>query len=126
RGTAVVFISHRLEEIFEIADRITVLRDGAFVGTVRPAETSRAQIIQMMVGRPLETLYEKREPQLGEVLVRVQNLSSRGLFHDISFDIRRGEIVGLAGLVGAGRTEVAQTIFGITPKDSGQITINNR
>src|SRR5207248_2917187 len=91
RGTAIVFISHRLEEVFEIADRITVLRDGQLVGTVAPSQTSTAQIIQMMVGRELGALYERAQTQTGETLLRVENLSSRGRFENISFEVKRGE-----------------------------------
>src|SRR5688500_1101861 len=125
-GTAIVFISHRLEEVFEISDRITVLRDGKFVETVWATDTTRQQIISMMVGRELGALYERPAAQIGEPLLRVENLSSDGRFADVSFDDRRGEIVGLAGLVGAGRTDVAQSIFGIHPRSAGRIWIDER
>src|SRR5688500_4251278 len=125
-GTAIVFISHRLEEVFEISDRITVLRDGKFVETVWATDTTRQQIISMMVGRELGALYERPAAQIGEPLLRVENLSSDGRFADVSFDVRRGEIVGLAGLVGAGRTDVAQSIFGIHPRSAGRIWIDEK
>ena len=113
KGAAVVFISHRLEEVFEIGDRITVLRDGAMVGTVLPRETDRDEIIRLMVGREITTLYEKTGVPAGEVRLQVEDLTLPGRFSAVSFTVRSGEIVGLAGLVGAGRTEVAESIFGI-------------
>ncbi len=125
-GTAIIFISHRLEEVFEIADRVTVLRDGRYVGTRRVSEVSSDQLIQMMVGRTLTTLFPKQEVPVGEVALRVQGLTKVGVFSDISFELRRGEILGLAGLVGAGRTDVARAIFGVSPADSGTIEVNGR
>ena len=122
-GTAVVFISHRLEELFELADRVTILRDGRYVGTQSLTNVTTEQLIEMMVGRTLADLFPKQVVAPGEVLLQVEALSLAGVFNDISFDVRAGEIVGLAGLVGAGRTDVAQTIFGITPATSGVIKV---
>lgn len=126
QGTAIVFISHRLEEVLDIADRITVLRDGEMVSTCLRAETSRDEIIRLMVGRPLGKLFEKGEVVTGEVLLSAEHLSRAGYFNDISFDVRCGEIVGVAGLVGAGRTDVANALFGIAPPDAGTIRLNGR
>jgi rhamnose transport system ATP-binding protein len=125
-GTAVVFISHRLEEAFELADRITVLRDGHYVGTRAVREVTSHEVIQMMVGRTLEDMYPKEEVQRGEVMLRVNGLTKEGQFYDVSLELHRGEILGLAGLVGAGRTEVACAIFGVEPADRGAIWVNGR
>jgi ribose transport system ATP-binding protein/rhamnose transport system ATP-binding protein len=124
QGTAIVFISHRLEEVFAISDRITVLRDGHCIGTRNAADTNKNEIIRMMVGRELGQLFDKPPAHVGEPRLRVENLGSEGRFADISFELRRGEILGLAGLVGAGRTDVAQSIFGIIPKHSGTVTLD--
>ncbi len=126
QGTAVVFVSHRLEEVFDICDRITVLRDGEFVGERDAKTTSVDEIIRMMVGRPLSALFERPAVlQRGEApLLEVQHLSRAMKFEDISFNVRAGEIVGMAGLVGSGRTEVARALFGTLVPDSGEIRIN--
>jgi rhamnose transport system ATP-binding protein len=125
QGTAIVFISHRLEEIFDICDRITVLRDGELIGERKPKETSTDEIIHMMVGRPLSSLYERNvEQKIGEPVLEVKNLSRTQKFDDITFDVRAGEVVGLAGLVGAGRTDVARALFGALGIDSGTIRID--
>ncbi len=125
-GTAVIFISHRLEELFELADRVTILRDGRYVGTQPLANVTTQQLIEMMVGRTLADLFPKLDVAPGEVLLEVEHLSRAGVFDDISFQVRAGEIVGLAGLVGAGRTDVAQSIFGIAPATSGVIKIGGK
>ncbi len=127
QGTAIVFISHRLEEIFEICDRITVLRDGELVGVRTPAQTSVDEIIRMMVGRPLSALFEKGDGhQIGAPVLEVKNLSRTMKFANISFEVRAGEIVGMAGLVGSGRTDVARAIFGELDIDSGSILLDGR
>jgi rhamnose transport system ATP-binding protein len=126
QGTAIVFISHRLEELFEIADRVTVLRDGAYVDTRPLAEVSRDELIRLMVGRPITNLFPKKEVAIGEVALKVERLSSEGIFEDVSFELRRGEILGMAGLVGAGRTDVARAIFGVEPPTSGRIEIDGQ
>lgn len=126
QGVAIVFISHRLEEVLSISDRITVLRDGEFVATKLVEETDRRDLIAMMVGRPLSEVYEKESAAVGETLLDVKNLSSAGLFEDISLQVRRGEIVGIAGLVGAGRTELAETIFGLHKISEGAIRLENQ
>ncbi|GAC1322646.1 MAG: sugar ABC transporter ATP-binding protein [Chloroflexota bacterium] len=125
-GVAIVFISHRLEEIYEIADRITVLRDGRNVGASTPGALPQERLIEMMVGRTLDKLFPKEEAKIGETVLRVEGLCREGVFQDISFALRRGEILGLAGLVGAGRTEVARAIFGIDRLDSGRLLLGSR
>ncbi len=126
QGTAIIFISHRLDEVFEIGDRITVLRDGEMVGTVLPTETDTENIIRMMVGRPLTALFSKQADTPGEVRLEVRNITSFGNFEDISLSVRSGEIVGIAGLVGAGRTAVANAIFGVDPINSGEVLLDGK
>ena len=104
-GTAIIFISHRLDEVFELADRVTVLRDGHYVGTRDVSEVTHGELIRMMVGRTLDTLFPKMEVEQGEVILRVEGLAKPGAFEDIAFELKRGEILGLAGLVGARRTD---------------------
>jgi rhamnose transport system ATP-binding protein len=124
RGVAIMFVSHRLEEVFAISQRITVMRDGQVVGSGPIAEWTTEEVIRKMVGRSLDALYPKEKVDPGEVILRVRNLRRAGVFKNISFEVRRGEIVGLAGLVGAGRSEVARAIFGIDPLDSGEVSVN--
>ena len=119
RGVAVVFISHRLEEVGALADTVTVLRDGRHIATRPARELSQDEIIRLMVGRSLDALFPKEEAEIGDVVLKAAGLTRRGVFSDVSFELRRGEIVGLAGFVGAGRTEVARSIFGIDPLDGG-------
>ncbi|HEY7691945.1 MAG TPA: sugar ABC transporter ATP-binding protein [Gaiellaceae bacterium] len=126
RGVAVVFISHRLEEVAALADTVTVLRDGRHV-TTRPAETlPQQEIVRLMVGRSLDALFPKETVEIGEPVLRAEGLGSRGVFSDVSFELRRGEIVGLAGFVGSGRSEIARAIFGIDRLDSGELWIDGR
>jgi rhamnose transport system ATP-binding protein len=126
RGVAIVFISHRLEEVSAIADTVTVLRDGLHVTTRPASELSRAEIVRLMVGRSLEQLYPKEDAQIGDVVLRAEGLGRRGVFAGVSFELHRGEIVGLAGFVGAGRTEVARSIFGIDRLDAGRLWVDGR
>lgn len=126
QGVAIIYISHRLEEIFEIGDRVTVLRDGKKVGTRDVKEVTREELIRMMVGRELQDLIPKEPAPLGPPVLEVRGLSRKGVLDNISFLVRRGEIVGLAGLVGAGRTELARTIFGADPYDSGEIFLEGK
>lgn len=123
RGIGIVYITHKMNELFEIADEFSVFRDGKYIGTHLSSEVTRDDIIKMMVGREVSQMFPKEEVEIGDVLLSVKNLSLEGVFHDISFDVRKGEILGLAGLVGAGRSNVAETIFGVTPATSGQIFI---
>jgi rhamnose transport system ATP-binding protein len=125
-GTAIVFISHRLEELFALADRVTVLRDGAYVDTRDISNVTTEELIRLMVGRTLSELFPKQAVEAGEVVLEVSGLSREGTFSDISFQLRRGEIVGMAGLVGAGRTNVARAIFGTEPATSGTIKVNGK
>jgi rhamnose transport system ATP-binding protein len=125
-GTGIIFISHRLDEVFELADRVTVLRDGHYVGTRDVNEVTHDELIRMMVGRTLDDLFPKMDVERGEVILRVENLTKEGIFEDVSFELHRGEILGLAGLVGARRTDVARAIFGVEPADSGTIWVNGQ
>jgi rhamnose transport system ATP-binding protein len=127
QGTAIVFVSHRLDEVFEICDRITVLRDGELIGVRQKGETNVDEIIRMMVGRPLSALYERgASSTIGETLLEVQGLTRNRKFSDISFDVKAGEIVGLAGLVGSGRTEVARALFGTLDIDQGIVRFEGK
>lgn len=136
-GVGVIYISHRLEEIFQLADRVTVLRDGESVGTksvggakaggTSAAPLTEAELIQLMVGREVSQIYPPAEGAAGEVVLELRGLGCEaGKVHDVSLQVRRGEILGLAGLVGAGRTELARVLFGITPADAGTIELNGR
>lgn len=127
QGAAVVFISHRLEEIFQICDRVSVLRDGELVGERRPKESSPDEIIRLMVGRPLSALFQKPEDGVeGRPMLEVSGLTRMRKFEGISFEVRAGEIVGMAGLVGAGRTDVARALLGLLQVDSGEVRIDGR
>ena len=123
RGVSIIYISHRLNEVFELADRVTVLRDGAYIGTQDVADTSEGELISMMVGRTIENLFPKQRAEIGDVVLEVRNLNRPPLTRDISFTVRAGEIVGLAGLVGSGRSETAQVVFGVLPAESGEILL---
>jgi rhamnose transport system ATP-binding protein len=126
-GVGIIYISHRLEELPQVADRVTALRDGALVGTHPMGQVSRADLIRMMVGREISAVFPKRAIELGGTRLEVRGLSSRveGV-RDVSFDVRAGEILGLAGLVGAGRTEAARLLFGLSPKDAGEVRLDGR
>lgn len=123
RGVAVLFISHRLNEVRAWTDRVVVLRDGQKVVELATPEVTIPDLIRHMVGREISTLYPKVQTTPGDVIMDVRGLSRRGFFEDVSFELRRGEILGLAGLVGAGRTEIAQALFGIDPIDAGRIVL---
>jgi ribose transport system ATP-binding protein len=124
QGIAIIFITHRLEEVFRIADRVVVLRDGRRVGGMSISEATSEKVIHMMVGRALTDMFHKEEAEIGEPLMEVQELTRRGVVEDVSFTLRRGEILGFAGLVGAGRTETARLLFGIDRRDGGAIRID--
>lgn len=126
RGLGVVFVSHRLNEVRVICDRVVVLRDGKHAGALPISEATDARLITMMVGRPINNLYPKRPTIPGDIVLEVQGLTRRGIIEDISFRIRAGEVVGLAGLVGSGRTEVARAIFGADRIDKGIIRLNGK
>jgi ribose transport system ATP-binding protein len=126
RGTSIILISHHLEDATRAGDRATVLRDGRYVATVPLPDTPASEMVRLMVGREVTQQYPKEPPDLGAVAVRVEGLSRAGVLHDISFDVRRGELLGIAGLVGAGRSEMARAIFGIDSIDAGRIEIDGR
>lgn len=134
KGVTCIYISHKLDEVFQIADRITVLRDGRVVGTCEASEVDQNQVVSMMVGRELTGQYPPRTPKLGEVVLQVKNWTvakhsgaKRPVIQDVSFDLRRGEILGIAGLMGSGRTELVQSIFGEYGKRlSGELHLNGR
>jgi ABC-type sugar transport system ATPase subunit len=126
QGTLVLYISHRLDEVFEIADRITVLKDGQWVGTVRPGETDQAELIRMMVGRDLGEIFPAVRPPGERLALQVRGLSKEGSFSNVSFDLREGEVLGVFGLVGSGRTQVARCIFGADPTTSGELRLGDR
>ena len=125
-GRALVFISHRFDEVFALCDTITVMRDGSYVATHRTEDTSSPAIVAEMVGREVADLFPKTAAEIGEPVLEVEGLEARGVFHDVSFTVRRGEIVGLAGLVGAGRSEIARAVFGVDGYDAGRVTMNGR
>ena len=124
-GVALAFISHRMEEIFDFCDRITVLRDGEIVGTRKTHSTNREELLRLMVGRDVELLQVREKTPIGKPVLQVRGLSRARKFDDISFTVHAGEVVGLAGLVGAGRTEVARCLFGLLPAESGEIILDN-
>jgi rhamnose transport system ATP-binding protein len=126
QGCAILFISHRLEEIFELCQVVTTLRDGRYIATERVADLTPDDLVQRMVGRELDELYPKQEVAPGEVVLKVSRLTREGVFTDVSFEVRRGEIVALAGLVGAGRTEVARAIFGVDRWDAGSVEVSGQ
>src|SRR6266511_1628380 len=124
KGVSIVYISHRMEELFEIGDRVTVLRDGRTVGTYYVREMSKSELIRLMVDRELTELFPKERAELGPEVLRVEGLNTQGGLKDISFSLRKGEVLGIAGLLGAGRTELARAIFGLDKIASGTISIN--
>ena len=126
RGMSIIYISHKMDEIFRIADEITVLRDGKTVKTLSREETDVEEIIELMVGRKLENQYPKEERKIGEEIFRADSLCKKHVFEDISFSVKAGEIVGFAGLVGAGRTEVMETVFGMDTYDSGKVFLQGQ
>jgi ribose transport system ATP-binding protein len=125
-GMAIIYISHRMAEIYELSDRLSVFRDGEFVGELTRPEFSADRIIEMMVGRKIEDLYPEKTSAPGEVVLRVKNMSDKEWVKNASLELRAGEVLGLAGLVGAGRTELARLIFGADPKVSGEVYLNGK
>jgi rhamnose transport system ATP-binding protein len=126
RGASIIFISHRLEDMYRLADRVTVFRDARYIGTWDMADITTEKLITAMVGREITQLFPKRKITIGEEVLRVEKLGRTGYFADVSFTVRRGEILGLTGLVGAGRTEVCQAIFGVERFDRGEIDLKGR
>ncbi len=126
KGVSIVYISHRMEEIFELCDRITVLRDGTYIDTKYIKDINMDDIVQMMIGRTIGERFPKRDVQIGEEVFRAENLTSGKLFHNVNFSVRAGEVLGVSGLMGAGRTEIMQAIFGNIPLQSGKIVIDGK
>ncbi|MDD3840815.1 MAG: sugar ABC transporter ATP-binding protein [Clostridia bacterium] len=126
KGVTIIYISHRLEEVFELADRVTVLRDGMHIKTADVKDVDRKALISSMVGRELENEYPKQAVEITDTLLEVKNLNRTGVLENINFQLKKGEILGIAGLVGAGRTELARTIFGADKKSSGEIYIRGK
>lgn len=126
KGVSFVYISHHLQEIFEIADRVTIFRDGKYIDTRNISEVNEEQVVKLMVGREIQNMYGDRNSKVGKEYFQVENLSQDGVFTEISFSLKRGEILGIAGLVGAGRTELARAIFGLEPFSEGSIRLNGK
>jgi ABC-type sugar transport system ATPase subunit len=125
KGVTIIYISHRLEEVFRISDRVSVMRDGRYVTTRLTKNTNRKELISLMVGRELKESYPSRSNPPGEIALEIRNLSGNG-DEDISFSVRKGEILGISGLVGAGRTELAMLLFGAAPIEGGEIWVNGK
>ena len=126
QNKAVIYISHRLEEIFEISDRVSVFKDGTYVNTLSTCDTNEDELISMMVGRAITNMYDIQRHRQPEVVLRVENLTRQGVFHDINFDVHHQEIFGMFGLVGSGRTEIVRSIFGLELPDQGQVEYKNK
>ena len=126
KGVSIIYISHKLDEVFQIADDVTVLRDGTVVKSMRAEDTDIEEVISLMVGRKMENVYPKEELEIGEKLLEVKHLCSKNVYDDVCFHLNRGEIIGFAGLVGAGRTEVMRSLFGLDPYTSGEIYISDK
>lgn len=122
-GCGIIYISHRIEEIFELGNRVTVLKDGTLVGTINVADTNKDDLVRMMVGRDVGDMYSIKHFEPKEAVLEVKGITHKGVYEDISFQVRRGEILGMFGLVGSGRTEIMRGIFGADPYDSGEVTI---
>lgn len=123
RGITIIYITHKMDEVFKICDEISVYRDGKYIDTVAVMDTTRESLIEMMVGRAITNMFPKEDVEIGGVLLRVDGLSKAGLFEDVSFELRNGEILGVAGLIGAGRSEVMETLFGLRKKTAGKVYI---
>jgi inositol transport system ATP-binding protein len=126
QGKGIVYITHKMNELFDIADEVSVFRDGKYIDTRLSSEVTRDDIIKMMVGREITQMFPKEVVPIGGVVMSVRDLSVQGIFHNVSFDLRAGEILGLAGLVGSGRSNVAEALFGVVPATSGQIVIGGQ
>ncbi len=126
KGVSIIYISHKMEEVFQIADDISVLRDGAVVSTDRAKDLDLDTVISRMVGRKIENVYPKEHIPIGKKALEVEHFTKEGMFEDVSFHVCKGEIVGFAGLVGAGRTETMRAVFGLDPHDCGTVTINGQ
>lgn len=124
KGKSIIFISHKLEEIFRICDKITVLRDGEFIKELDAKKSTKEELVALMVGRELSNVYPKDKVEIGEPCLEVKNFTQPGVFHDINFTVHKGEILGFAGLIGAGRTEIMRAVFGIDPHEEGELVLN--
>ena len=125
-GRSIIYISHRLEELNEIADRCTILKDGTYVDTISMEGVTKDRLISLMTGRTISKIYPDKSQKVGETVLEVKNLSRKGVFKDVSFSVREGEILGMSGLVGSGRSEVCRSIFGVDPFDGGEILLNGK
>lgn len=126
KGVSIIYISHRMEEIFQLCDRVTVLRDGTYVGTSKISDINMNQVVKMMIGREIGERYPKRDTSIGEEIFKVEDFTKKGFFENISFSVRKGEVFGVSGLMGSGRTEIMQAIFGNLPFESGKIQIDGK
>ena len=125
-GKGIIYITHKMNELFEIADEVSVFRDGKYIATKLSKDVTRDEIIRMMVGRDITQMFPKETVPIGDVVLSVKNLTLNGIFKDVSFDVRAGEILGIAGLVGSGRSNIAETVFGVSPASSGTISIRGK
>ena len=126
KGVSIIYISHRLEEIFQLTDRITVMKDGTYVGTYETSSLDQKKLVSLMIGRTLESYFPPRESHIGQPVFRVENISAGKAVKDVTFEVREGEVLGISGLVGSGRTETMRAIFGADPLDSGRIYLNGK
>lgn len=126
KGIAIIYITHKMDEIYKIADEVSVYRDGKYIGSSLMQNIEIGKLVEMMVGRSITQMFPKEQVEIGDELLRVEGLSCNGCFSDVSFTLHKGEILGLAGLVGAGRSEVMETLFGIRKKSAGKVFINNK
>lgn len=126
QGKGIIYITHKMDEVFEIADDISIFRDGQFIHSAAASDITSNEIIKLMVGREVTQMFPKEEVPIGDVVLAVENLCLDGVFENISFEVRAGEILGFAGLVGSGRTNIAETLFGVTPPTSGSISIDGK
>lgn len=127
RGIAIIFISHKLDEVFKVSDEITVIRDGQYVGTKATTDVTKEELISMMVGRDMSEMFQRERFELSdEIVLEIKNFTRAGKYEDVSFSVRKGEIFGIAGLVGAGRSEIVESLFGYKPADSGEIYIHGK
>ncbi|MBK5201186.1 MAG: sugar ABC transporter ATP-binding protein [Spirochaetaceae bacterium] len=126
QGVSFIYISHRMEEIFELCDRVSVLRDGRYIGTKKISDTNKDDLIKMMIGRDLGNMFQKEIIPIGKPVLEVKNLTKHGLFKNISFTVHSGEVLGFAGLMGAGRTEIMKTVFGSFKADNGEIILDGK
>jgi ribose transport system ATP-binding protein len=126
RGVSIIYISHRMEEIFELCDRITIMRDGQYIGTKNISETDMSDLVKMMIGRDIGVRFPERHVKIGDMLLEVKGLAKKGVFSDINFFVRSGEVLGVAGLMGAGRTEIMHALFGSISRDAGKICIDGK